>query len=281
MQHEEGTFQGAGGVEQYYQVWRPEGTPRATLVIVHGLGEHSGRYQNVVNHFVPKGYVIYALDHVGHGRSPGQRGHINRWDEFRDGLRAFVLMVQAKEAGRPFFLFGHSMGGCMTLDYVLRYPEGRYPEGLTAVVASAPAVGKLNVPPVMVSVSKVLAKIKPDLSVSTGLDSKAISRDTAVVQAYQNDPLNHGKGTPGWLMAFMDTAAWAMAHAAEFQPPLLLIHGDADRLVNVEESKKFFAQVKQPDKKLIIYPGGYHESHNDLHKEQMLADVENWLETHI
>ncbi|HUM72039.1 MAG TPA: alpha/beta hydrolase, partial [Chloroflexota bacterium] len=109
----------------------------------------------------------------------------------------------------------------------------------------------------------------------------AISRDTAVVDAYNNDPLNHGKGSPGWSVAFMDTAVWTMAHAAEFQPPLLLIHGDADRIVNVEESRKFFAQVKQPDKKLIIYPGGYHESHNDLHKEEMLADVTAWLEAHL
>jgi len=126
-----------------------------------------------------------------------------------------------------------------------------------------------------------MAKIKPDLSVGTGLDVTAISRDTAVVQAYRDDPLVHGKGSPGWIVAFMDTAAWTMEHAADFQPPLLLLHGDADRIVNVEESKKFFAQVKQPDKKLIIYPGGYHESHNDLHKEQMLADLETWLEEHL
>lgn len=276
MQHEESTFQGAGGVEQYYQVWRPEETPRATLVIAHGLGEHSGRYINIVNHLVPKGYTIYALDHVGHGRSPGPRGHINSWNDFREGLRAFVVLVQAQEPGRPFFLMGHSMGGCVVLDYVLHYPDG-----LTAVVASAPAVGKLKNPPVMVSASKVLAKIKPDLRVSTGLDDTAVSRDTAVVEAYRNDALVHGKGSPGWSVAFMETAAWTMDHAADFQPPLLLLHGDADRLVSVEESKKFFAQVKQPDKKLIIYPGGYHESHNDLHKEQMLADVESWLEAHM
>lgn len=276
MNHQEGEFQASGGVKLFYQSWQPDEVARATLVIVHGLGEHGGRYQNVVNHLVPKGYVVYALDHRGHGRSPGQRGHVDDWSQFREDLRAFVVLVSVREAGHPFFLMGHSMGGCIALNYVLHYPDR-----LTAVVASAPAVGKLNIPPIMVSASKLLAKLKPNLSVSTGLDSKAISRDTAVVEAYKNDPLNHGKGTPGWSVAFMETAEWTMAHAADFEPPLLLLHGDADRLVNVEESKKFFAQVKQPDKKLIIYPGGYHESHNDLHKEQMLADLESWLEVHL
>lgn len=275
MQHQTGHFQASGGANQFYQSWVPEEPPRATLVIAHGLGEHSGRYMNVVNHFVPKGYAIYALDHRGHGRSPGQKGHIHDWSEFREDLRAFVLMVQQREVGRPFFLMGHSMGGCIVLNYVLYYPDG-----LTAVVASAPAVGKLKIPPVMAFASKVLAKVKPDLSISTGLDANAVSRDTAVVEAYKSDPLNHDKGSPGAGVAFMQTAEWTMAHAADFQPPLLLIHGDADRLVDVEASRQFFAQVKQPDKKLIIYPGGYHESHNDLHKEQMLADVEAWLEEH-
>jgi alpha-beta hydrolase superfamily lysophospholipase len=276
MKHQEGEFQASAGVKLFYQSWQPDGEVRATLVIVHGLGEHGARYQNVVNHLVPKGYVIYALDHRGHGRSPGQRGHLDDWSQFREDLRAFVLLVRVREAGHPFFLMGHSMGGCMVLNYVLHYPDR-----LTAVVASAPAVGKLNIPPIMAVASKLLAKLKPNLSVSTGLDSKAISRDTAVIEAYRNDPLVHGKGSPGAAVTFLQTAEWTMAHAADFQPPLLLLHGDADRLVNVAESKKFFAQVQQPDKKLIIYPGGYHESHNDLHKEQMLVDLEAWLEGHM
>ncbi|MBX3057756.1 MAG: lysophospholipase [Anaerolineae bacterium] len=276
MIHEESTVTAPGNMNLYYQIWRPDAPPRATLVITHGLGEHSGRYMNVVNHLVPKGYVVYALDHLGHGRSPGQRGYIKSWADFREGVRALVQLAQVQEAARPFFLFGHSMGGCITLDYVLHYPDG-----LTAVVASAPAIGQLTLSPARTFLARLSARIKPDMSMDSGLDTTAISRDTAVVEAYRADPLVHDKGSPGAAVAFVDTAAWVMAHAADFQPPLLLIHGDADRLVRVEESQKFFAQVKQPDKKLIIYPGGHHESHNDLHKEQMLADVESWLEAHM
>lgn len=275
MKHAEGTFTGFNNEQLYYQVWRPEAEPVATLVIAHGLGEHGGRYMNVVEALLPQGYVIYALDHRGHGRSPGQRGHIGQWTELREDLRAFVLLVQQLEAGRPFFLMGHSMGGCVVLEYVLHYPDG-----LTAVVASAPAVGTLNIPPVLAFMSRLLSKVLPRLSINSGLDITAISRDTAVVDAYRRDPLVHGKGTPAAAVAFMEAATWAMAHAADFARPLLLLHGDADRLVDVSSSQQFYAKVQHPDKKLAIYPGGYHELHNDWPKEQMVADLASWLAAH-
>lgn len=275
MEHTEGKFTGFGNSELYYQVWRPTAVPKATLVIAHGLGEHSGRYQNIVQALLPQGYVIYALDHRGHGRSPGQRGGIHQWADVRQDLRAFVQLAQSREAGRPFFLMGHSMGGCMVLEYVLHYPDG-----LTAVVASAPAVGPLNISPVLATLSKALARILPNVAVRSGLDITAVSRDTAVVEAYRQDPLVHDKGTPAAAVAFMQAAAWTMAHAADFPRPLLLLHGDADRLVDVARSQQFFAQVQHPDKKLIVYPGGYHELHNDLDQAQMLADLSEWLAAH-
>lgn len=275
MQHTEATFQTHDQTDMFYQTWQPA-EAKAALVIMHGLGEHSGRYTTVVNHLVPKGYALYSMDNRGHGRSPGKRGHIADWSVFREDTRTFVELVQEKENGRPFFLLGHSMGGCIVLDYALHYPGG-----LTAVVASAPAIGKLKVPPVMLTISKLLAKIKPDLGIATGLDANGISRDPAEVEKYKNDPLVHGMGTPGWLVSFSETAVWVMAHAAEFHPPLLMLNGDADPIVDVNETRRFFEQVRQPDKKLVIYEGGYHESHHDLHQEQMLADLENWLEVHL
>src|SRR5579863_7569397 len=133
MDHSTGTFRGAGEMELAYQRWLPEGTPRAALIIVHGFGEHGGRYMNIVGRLVPTGYAVYALDNRGHGRSPGQRGHINDWSEFRDDLGAFVALVSTEQAGHPLFLLGHSMGGLIVLEYAERHPEG-----LRGVIASAP-----------------------------------------------------------------------------------------------------------------------------------------------
>ncbi len=276
MQHEEGFFSGVDGTELYHQSWQPDEPAKAALVIAHGLGEHSGRYQNVVEALVPQGYAVYALDHRGYGRSPGQRGHINEWAEYREDLRRFVQMVQEKEAGRPLFLMGHSMGGGIALNYAEYYPDG-----LQGVVASAPAVGELDIPTALAVMSKLLSSVWPTLSVSSGLDVEAISRDTAVVEAYQNDPLVHDKGTPRLATELDKAAQETLAQASEFQPPLLLIHGDADRLVNVQNTRDFYTAVPHDDKKLIVYEGGYHESHNDLHKDEMLADLAAWLEEHI
>jgi len=281
MQHNEGTFKGFDELELYYQSWQPEGVARAVLAIVHGLGEHGGRYMNIVNYLVPKGYAIYTLDHRGHGRSPGLRAFVNSWSEYIEDVGKFCQLIAEQQPAIPFFLMGHSMGGNITLNYILHYPTSHHPDGVKAVIASAPAVGKLDEPPVLAFISRLLSGILPKLSVATGLDATAVSRDTAVVQAYQNDPLVHGKGTPRFATEFAASADWAMAHAAEFKPPLLLIHGEADRLVNVQASRDFFARVPHNDKKLIIYEGGYHESHNDLEHERVVGDIESWLEAHM
>ncbi len=276
MKHSEGTFLGVDNLELYYQTWQPDKAARAALVIVHGLGEHGGRYMNLVNHLVPERYAIYTFDQRGYGRSPGKKGFINSWAEYREDVRTFVQMVRSQAGERPFFLMGHSMGGCVTADYVLHYPDG-----LTGVILSAPAVGKLNVPKSKELLSSVFSSVLPSLASPTGLDTTALSRDTAVVEAYKNDPSVHDKGTPRLGTEFPKTALWCMDHAAEFQPPLLMIHGGADRIVSVEQTKIFFAKVQQSDKKLIIYEGGYHEPHNDIHYQQVVADIANWLDEKV
>ncbi len=276
MQHSEATFAGADGTMLYCQSWKPDSEPRATLAIVHGHAEHSGRYMNVVNCLVPAGYAVYGFDLRGSGRSPGQRAYINFWSEYREDVRAFLRMVATSEPNRPLFLYGHSLGGLIVLEYVLHYPEG-----LAGVILSAPAVGKIGLPPVLFLLSRIMSRIYPRFSLNAGLDVTALSRDPAVVQAYRDDPLVHPLGTARLGTEVVAAREYAVTHAGELRLPLLLIYGSADRITAPEGCRAFYESVACPDKTRLEYPGGYHESHNDIAYKQVMTDLELWLDGHL
>ncbi len=274
----EGTFTTPDGLALYFCAWRPQAPerPRAVIAIVHGFGEHSGRYGNVVAHFVPRGYAVYAFDLRGHGRSPGPRGHINDWREYREDVGAFLETVRQHEDTTPLFLFGHSMGGLIVLDYALHHPEG-----LTGVIASGPVLSQPGVSPILLFISRVLSRTWPTFSLNTNLDATAISRDPDVVRAYQQDPLVHSRASARLGTELTRTVEWVMAHADAWRLPLLIVHGGADRLAPAEGSRAFFDLVGYEDKRRIEYPGGFHEPHNDIEHERVLADIEAWLEEHL
>jgi len=276
MRHNEGTFNGCGGLELYYQRWRPEGEPKAVLAIVHGFGEHSGRYGNVVDWFVPQGYAAYGFDLRGHGRSPGPRGYVNEWAEFREDVQAFLTLVHEQEPGQAIFLLGHSMGGLIVLEYALRYPEG-----LSGVVASGPLLAQASISPFLIMMSKLLSSVMPHFTLNTKLDAATISRDPAVVEAYVNDPLVHSLGTPRLSTALTQAIEWTQAHAAEMRIPCLILHGGDDRLVPPEGSRVFYENVTLADKERQVYEGYFHEVYNDVGKERVLAAVEAWIEHHL
>ena len=276
MDHLEGTFKGSDGMELYYQRWRPEGIPRASLAVVHGFGEHSGRYGNVVDWFVPRGYAVYAPDQRGYGRSPGGRGYVNAFAEYRHDVAAFLDLVRTAEAGRPLFLLGHSLGGLIVLDYALRDPSG-----LDGVIASGPSLGAAPVSPFLLLLSRALSRLWPQLTLETGLEVAALSRDQAVVEAYVNDPLVHNLGTPRLATEMAKAADRAQGRAADLALPCLILHGGADRLCDPKDSQAFFDRVTFADKVRHEYEGYYHEIFNDLDKEVVFADVEAWLDDHL
>ncbi|MFN2165770.1 MAG: alpha/beta fold hydrolase, partial [Anaerolineae bacterium] len=173
-------------------------------------------------------------------------------------------------------LLGHSMGGLVVLDYVLHIPSG-----LAGVVASGPMLSPPGISPLLLLISKLLARVWPTLAMDVGLDVSALSRDQAVVDAYVNDPLVHGKTTTRAGAAVMATVDWTQAHAADLALPLLIVHGGADQICPPEGSQRFFENVTLADKQRIEYEGYYHEVFNDMGKEQVLADVEAWLEQHL
>lgn len=276
VQHTEGQFIGAGSTELYYQSWKPIGRPQASVAITHGFGEHGGRYFNLVKHLVPPGYAVYALDHRGHGRSPGKRGHINRWNEYRDDVRGFIRLIRHHEPNLPVFLLGHSLGGLIALEYVLRDPDG-----LKGVIVSGPLLVQARISPAIIAVARILSRLMPSLAIKTGLDAAALSRDPAVVKEYQEDPLVHSYGTPRLSTEITAAQRWTNAHAADINLPIMMILGGQDKLVSPEGGRRFFAHVTFADKELKEYPDAYHEPHNDVIADHVIWDVRRWLEAHL
>lgn len=274
ISHTEATIRAHNGMALFMQNWRPE-HPRAAVALVHGLGEHSSRYANLIGELNTRGFAVYACDHRGHGRSPGQRAYIDSWEDLSSGVRALLASVRESEPGLPVFLIGHSLGGLIVLHYVLHDPAG-----LQGVVASAPALSSAGLSPVLVWLSTILSRVAPTVSLASKLPIGGISRDLTVQQAYTSDPLVSSVGTPRLATESFAAIAWTNAHASELQLPLLIVHGSADPIVPPTASAQFFANVGSPDKQRIVYPDYVHETHNDIGWQQPVHDIANWLDAH-
>ena len=277
MRHEDGFFEGVRGVRVYRQCWLPDGEPKAVLLVVHGLGEHCGRYTNVVNHLVPLGYALYGLDHVGHGKSDGAREYVERFDDFTDTLDIYRGMVTQAQPDKPLILYGHSLGGLISTTYLLDHQAGLAGAVLSAPLSRVPE----NVSAMTITMGRVLSRLAPKAGVLP-LDATGVSRDPAVVQAYVDDPLVfHGK-TPARLGAEMLRAMQRVtAEAGKITLPVMMLQGSADRLVNPDDARFLYNAVSSADKTLKVYEGLCHEVHNEPECATVLQDVEAWLKAHV
>ncbi|RKZ06501.1 alpha/beta hydrolase [Candidatus Fermentibacteria bacterium] len=276
MQHSEFQFEGMNGCSLYAQRWLPEVSPRAVVVIVHGIGDHSGRYMNIVNHLVSDQIAVYGYDLRGHGNSPGQRGHIDSWMEYRIDLLNFMNVIRAQRSSSVIFLMGHSMGALIALDFILRENE----QIAGAIISGAPIEPVGVAKPLKVALARILSCIYPGFPIDLGLDIDAISRKPSVVQSYKDDPLVHGKISARWGTEVLSALESVKTHGEDINIPLLMMHGEADRLNSAEGARKFFDRIQARDKEFISYPGGYHELHNDQDSEVMLNDLLNWINRH-
>ncbi|MBA3555177.1 MAG: alpha/beta hydrolase [Gemmatimonadales bacterium] len=241
------------------------------VINLHGLGDHSGLYPTLVDHFVARGFSVHGPDLRGNGRSPGQRAYIARWDMFREDLRCLLQLVRAEEPNVPLFLLGNSLGGLIALEYAIHHPEG-----LSGVIAASPPLGRLGIPAPLLFLGRVMSKVLPRFALRTGMDLGGLARDPVVTQTVLADPLFHRWGTA--RLSTEVAAAIARVHAAapHFPLPVLVLHGGADRMVLPDGSREFIAAVGHPDRQLLEYPEAYHVLFADLGREQVLTDVERW-----
>lgn len=276
LNHTTGSFHGSGGVELFYQAWRPESN-RGAVAIVHGVGEHSDRYGNVVERVARIGFAVYGYDLRGHGRSPGKRVHIDHWNQYREDLAAFLKLVSEKQPGVPIFLYGHSMGSMIALDYLVQQPGTLQGAILSGIPLEPAGLAK----PHLVAIAHLLSRILPGFSVSLGLDHNALSRNPEVVAAYNADPLVSERVTVRWGTESLATLKRLKTPTTMVNIPVLVIHGEADSLNKASGARNLFESITSSDKTLRIYPGGYHEPHNDLNHEEVLTDITQWLERRV
>lgn len=273
----ERTFDGVGGVRIVYDVWTPDTEPRGVVVLSHGLGEHARRYDHVAERFGEAGLITYALDHRGHGRSGGKRVRVKSIDEYTGDFGTLVTIATSEHPGLKRIVLGHSMGGGIVFAYGVHHQND-----FDLMVLSGPAVAaQTGVSRGKLLLGKAVGSLLPDLPVEE-LDSNAISRDPAVVAAYNADPLVwHGKIPAGIAKALVTVGETMPQRARQLTKPLLVVHGAEDALVPAAGSQLLVDCVGSSDVHLKVYPGLYHEVFNEPERDRVLDDVTAWIEARL
>lgn len=278
----ERSFDGVGGVRIVYDVWTPDpagrsAATRGVVVLSHGLGEHARRYDHVAQRFGEADLAVYALDHRGHGRSGGKRVYLRELSEYVDDFDTLVGLAAAEHPGVPLIVLGHSMGGAIVFAY-----GAEHPGDFAAMVLSGPAVdAHRSLPALKVTLAKMLGRVAPGLPVEQ-LDASAVSRDPQVVAAYNADPLvYHGKIPAGIGRALIELGETMPQRASALSAPLLVVHGEHDKLVDAQGSERLVECVASADVHLKVYPGLYHEVFNEPEQALVLDDVVSWIEVRL
>jgi alpha-beta hydrolase superfamily lysophospholipase len=271
MERQEWPFTANDGIPLWGSAWRPP-EPRAAVALVHGIGEHSGRYGHVADALNGVGYALVAFDLRGHGHSGGQRGHAPDYEAFLNDIDLLLQEARRRFPGLPLFLYGHSMGGNLALNYCLR----RRP-ALAGAVVTSPWLALARRPPRWkLTLGGLLERVRPAFTLSRGNDPTALSSDPAVVAAYRGDPLVHDRISARLYAAMMAAGAEALAHAARFPLPLLLMHGAADAVTSPFATQAFCNTA--PNCTFRLWPRLHHELHNERGRDEVLATIVAWLD---
>ena len=274
-----GSFNTQDHVKIFYRKYQAD-PERARMVVAHGLGEHSGRYGNVVERLLPKGITLWALDHRGHGQSDGPRGHILAFDQYIDDLQTMVeFSKRGLPEGMKCFLLGHSMGGLIAINFSLQFSEM-----IDGLIVSSPVLGiKVKVPIIKRALGKLMSSIWSGMTLGNEVDASKISHDEEVVRSYENDPLVHDRVSARWFTEFLGAMEEVNRMCSQLEVPTLMQVAGDDDLVDADASKTFFENLSLDDKTLYLYDGLYHEIYNEIEdkRAKVLSDLETWLENHI
>lgn len=276
VRHSIGVATTSDGIDIAYQAWRPETQATAVLAVVHGYAEHGGRYALLAEHLTRHAFAVYACDLRGHGRSPGRRGHIRRFQEYHHDVQAFLGAIKRTDAYLPCYLTGHSMGGLVTTLYAAQRPDG-----LAGLVLSSPFFQlHMDVPAWKLAAARGLSRLAPAFTMPSDLNPEHLTHDREILERAAIDPLVHRMATSRWFTETTTAQRHIASAAAALKMPVLMLYSGEDRIVKAEVSEQFFASLASPDKSAVRYDGFYHEVFNEIDRERVFADLVDWLTAH-
>jgi alpha-beta hydrolase superfamily lysophospholipase len=267
---------GTDQIKVHGKVWQPLEDPVAVIALVHGMGEHCGRYRRLAEFFTSHGFAVIAFDQRGHGKTEGKKGHINHYNQLLDGVDELIDRATLRFKDKPIFLYGHSMGGNVALNYALKKPGI-----LKAVIATGPWL-KLAFEPsaFQLWLAQVMRNLHPGFTQSSGLKTQHLSHDQSVVTAYEKDKYVHDKISASFFTNVYQAGLYALQHANELKIPALIMHGGDDKITSIEASQEF-AQRSALVSEFKEWPGLYHEIHNEPEKEDVFQFTLNWLKSKL
>ncbi len=260
------------GLNIHGKKWETQMPTKAVICIMHGMGEHINRYEHVAEMFTSNGYAVIGCDHRGHGKSEGKRGHFPNFDTFMNDVDDLLKAANAHFPDNKLILFGHSMGGNLLANFLLR----RQPIIAGAILSSPYFQLAFQPSQITLTIGRMMKGIFPSLSLSSGLDSSAISRDTDIVNKYNQDPLVHDKVSAKMGIEMIETGQWAIDNADKLRIPTLVYHGTADRLTS-HQCSKLFAEKAGKILTFFSLEGLYHETHNEPEKDVVFEKIILWL----
>lgn len=275
MKAKEGLFSAADGTRLFFRAWVPHGKPKAAVIVVHGHGDHSGGMETISRHLVVHDYAVYAFDLRGHGKSPGTRGFIRTWREYRQDMHAFRMLVCSEHPGLPLFLVGHSLGALICLDYCLYHGTG-----VAGLAAISPAIS-FRANALDRALIHLMCLIKPDYTVAMPGRRSGISRARPASSGYYADPLRHNTVTPGLGRGIMLVQKSLLRQAHTLRLPILLQYGLEDGIASPMKLRSFFQMLGSAEKQRIEYVGMAHRPFDEPGYRAFLADLLGWLEKRV
>jgi len=267
----EGHFKGSGDANLYYQNWQTDNA-LATLVMTHGMAEHSEAYELLAAGVLPNKINLSVWDLRGHGKSDGKRGYVGNFTDYVHDLDFFFKHLRSQQRlNQPFFIGGHSLGGLIVLRYLLEYGPGQ----ATGICLSSPLLGiAIPVPPVKDYASHLLHRFLPKVTLNNEIKFELLSRDEGVVKSYYSDPYRHNKISSGVYIGMLESMEIVKARAGnQIQLPTLMQVAGTDYIVSRKASEDFFQTISSENKELIVYEDAYHEIFNDLGREKVFEDL--------